>query len=159
MLGRYLEDFVAGSVHHPGSARITADEIIAFGREFDPQPFHVDSAAGSASPFGSLIASGWHTAAIAQRLLVGAFPSDAVTFGSPGVDELRFLRPVRPEDTLSLRVTVLETRPSASKPDRGVLRIRTEMLNQRGEVVLSMIGLSIFGRRPNQPGTQPESAP
>jgi acyl dehydratase len=151
MLGPYLEDFVPGTTHQLGSSRLTANEIIAFGRQFDPQPFHVDEEAGRTSPFGSLIASGWHTAATAHRLLVAGFSPQALTFGSPGVDELRFLRPVRPEDTLTLRATVLETRPSASRPDRGVVRLRTELLNQQGEIVLSMIGLSIFGRRPHPP--------
>lgn len=150
MLGVYLEDFTAGQIHQLGSAKVSADEIIAFGRQFDPQPFHVDAEAAKSSPFGGLVASGWHTASLAQRLLVSGIPLDAVTFGSPGVDELRFLRPVRPDDTLSLRVTVLEARPSATKPDRGVLRVRMEMLNQRSEIVLSMTGLSIFGRRPAQ---------
>ena len=145
---RYLEDFTVGETRELGSVHLTEAQIVAFGREYDPQPFHVDAEAARASPFGGLIASGWQTAALAQRLLIENFARDAVTFGSPGVDELRFVKPVRPGDTLTLRATVIESRPSQSKPDRGLLRIRAEMVNQAGEVVLSMIGLSFFGRRP-----------
>jgi acyl dehydratase len=135
---RYFEDYVAGSVHEFGAITVAADEVIAFARRFDPQPFHTDPDAAQQSIFGGLIASGWHTAALMMRLIVENYLSQVASLGSPGVDELRWLKPVRPGDTLSVRVTTLETNCSRSKPDRGIVRSFIEVLNQHREVVMSV---------------------
>jgi acyl dehydratase len=145
---RYFEDFTPGQTIELGRRSITRDEIIAFAREFDPQPFHLDEEAAKTTIYGGLIASGWHTAAISMRLLYDGLVKDTVSLGSPGVDELRWVKPVRPGDTLSARLTVLECVPSRSKPDRGIVRSTIEMLNQHGEVVVTSKGMSLFGRRP-----------
>jgi acyl dehydratase len=145
---RYFEDFSPGEVIELGSHTISRDEIVAFAREYDPQPFHLDEAAAARSIYGGLLASGWQTASIFMRLLCDALVHDMASMGSPGIDELRWLRPVRPGDTLTGRFTVLETTPSRSKPDRGVVRALSELRNQHGEVVLRMTGLSLVGRRP-----------
>src|SRR5690242_6430947 len=145
----FFEDFRPGDVRDTGSVTVTKEEIVAFAREFDPQPFHIDEEAARRSPFGGLIASGWQTCGICMRLLVEGFGSEGMaSMGSPGVDELRWLRPVRPGDTLSLRTEVIEKTPSSSKPDRGSVRTRQELRNQRGELVLTMLGIGIFARRP-----------
>jgi acyl dehydratase len=144
----YLEDIVEGSVVECGARTITRDEIVAFAREFDPQPFHVDEAAAAQSAFGGLIASGWHTASLCMRLIVDRFVGQAASLGSPGVDELRWLRPVRPGDTLSVRARILAVTPSRSKPDRGSVRVGYECSNQHGDVVLTMTGIGLFLRRP-----------
>ena len=143
----YLEDFVPGAVYGAGSVQIDEAEIVEFATRYDPQPFHVDRDAARASIYGGLIASGWHTVALTMRLLVDNIFGGSASMGSPGVDELRWLLPVRPGDTLSPRVIVLETRPSRSKPDRGILRFRVEVTNQAGELVLSMVSLGLIGRR------------
>jgi len=145
---RYFEDFTPGQVIELGSRTITKDGIVAFAREFDPQPFHTDEAAAARSIFGGLLASGWHTGSLAMRILYDGLLKDTVSLGSPGIDELRWLKPVRPGDTLSLRMTILETIPSRTKPDRGLVRSLMEMRNQHGEVVLTIRGLSLLGRRP-----------
>lgn len=144
---RYFEDFPPGATFDAGTTTVSADEIVAFARRYDPQPFHVDRAAAEASPYGGLIASGWHTAALCMRQLVDHIFGDAAGLGSPGVDELRWLRPVRPGDTLHVRLRVLEARPSRSKPDRGLVRFRVEATNQEGEVAMSLIGMGLIGRR------------
>jgi acyl dehydratase len=144
----YFEDFTAGQVIELGSHTITRDEMIAFARQFDPQPFHLDDEAAKKTIYGGLIASGWHTGSIMMRLLYDGLVKDTVSLGSPGVDELRWVKPVRPGDTLSGRVTVLECVPSRSKLDRGVVRSTVELRNQHGEVVVTSKGLSLFGRRP-----------
>jgi acyl dehydratase len=141
---RYLEDYVPGSVYEFGSILVEEKEIIDFALRYDPQVFHVDPAAAENTVFGGLIASGWHTAALAMRLLVDHFISSIACLGSPGTDEVRWLKPVRPGDTLSLRVTVLETRPFQSRADRGLVRSFVEVLNQDREVVMTRIALSIF---------------
>lgn len=141
---RYFEDYVPGLTVEYGSATLEADEIVAFGRRYDPQPFHVDAARAARSPVGGLIASGWQTAAVMMRLLVEHFLSSVASLGSPGVDELRWLAPVRPGDALSIRVTVLEARRSRSKPDRGLIRTLIEVLNQRREVVMTMKGMTMM---------------
>ena len=143
----YFDDFAAGTSLDLGSKTVTEEEILRFAHEFDPQPFHVDQAAAAASIFGGLIASGWHTCALTMRLLVDGLLLKSASLGSPGVEQIRWLLPVRPGDTLSARVTVLESRPSQSKPDRGTLKIRTEVTNQRGELVMWMENFGMFGRR------------
>ncbi len=131
-----------------GSRTITKEAIIAFAKEFDPQVFHVDEEAAKQTIYGGLLASGWHTGALLMRLLYDGLVARTASLGSPGIDELRWLKPVRPGDTLSGRMTVLESIPSRSKPDRGVVRSLMELRNQHGEVVLTVKGLSLLGRRP-----------
>jgi acyl dehydratase len=143
----YFEDFEPGQVLELGSRVVTEDEIVAFAREYDPQPFHVDPDAAAASVFGGLIASGWHTNAMWMRLYVDSLLGRAASMGSPGVEELRWLAPVRPGDTLSGRLTVLEATPSERRPDRGTIRSRGEMVNQDGVVVMTMVARGHFGRR------------
>lgn len=144
---RYFDDFQPGEILELGSYRVPREEIIAFARQFDPQPFHTDEEAGRRSIFGSIIASGWHTASICHRLLVEGLLSKSVSLGSPGLDELRWLLPVRPDDVLSVRVEVLATTPSRSKPDRGALKFRLEVRNQKDEVVMTEVATSLFSRR------------
>jgi acyl dehydratase len=145
---RYFEDFTPGQVIELGSHTITRDEIIAFAKQFDPQPFHLDDEAAKKTIYGGLIASGWHTGSLMMRLLFDGLVKNTVSLGSPGVDELRWVKPVRPGDTLSGRVAVLECVPSRSKPDRGIVRSTIELRNQHGEVVVTSKGLSLFGRSP-----------
>src|SRR5262245_12510926 len=133
---RYFEDFKPGEVPQLGHHTITSDEIIAFGRQFDPQPFHVDEEGAKATVFGGLIASGWHTGSLVMRLLCDGVIADTASLGSPGIDEMRWLKPVRPGDTLSLRMTTTECVPSRSKPDRGIVRSLLELHNQHGELVV-----------------------
>ncbi|MCB0054760.1 MAG: MaoC family dehydratase [Caldilinea sp.] len=129
-----------------GSRQVTEAEIIAFARDFDPQPFHIDPEAADASIFGGIIASGWHTCALTMRLLVDGFLSHADSMGSPGVEQIRWLRPVRPGDTLTARIRVLEKRPSQSKPDRGSIKSLTEVTNQAGDLVMTMESFVLMGR-------------
>ncbi|WNG35706.1 MaoC family dehydratase [Archangium violaceum] len=145
---RYFEDFQVGQVHELGSYVVTREEILAFARQYDPQPFHMDEEAGRQSIYGSIIASGWQTAAICHRLLVGSVLEGSASMGSPGLDELRWLRPVRPGDTISARIEVLESTPSRSKPDRGTVKTRMEVRNQQGEVVMTESASVLFRRRP-----------
>ena len=145
---RYLEDISVGEAHQLGSYTVTEDGIVDFARAFDPQPFHVDRAAAARSHFGGLVASGWHTASIAMRLFVDGMVGQIASLGSPGVDELRWLAPVRPGDTLSLRTEITAVTPSGSRPDRGSVKVRYELTNQKGELVCTMIGIGIILRRP-----------
>lgn len=144
----YWEDFEEGQVFELGSRLVTADEIVEYARAWDPQPFHVDDEAARASVFGGLIASGWHTASLWMRLYVDSLLGSTSSQGSPGVEELRWLAPVRPGDTLTGRLTVLETSPSERNPGRGTVRIRGEMVNQDRVTILSMVSRGHFGRRP-----------
>jgi len=148
MPGHTFEDFHPGQLLELGSRTITEEEIVAFARQFDPQPFHVDPEAAAESVFGGLIASGWHTGALWMRLYVDSMLGNADARGSPGIEELRWLAPVRPGDTLSGRLTVLETTPSATRSDRGTVRIRGEMVNQDGVAVMVLTSRGHFGRRP-----------
>jgi acyl dehydratase len=145
---RYLEDFQPGETIDLGNCTVSRDEILEFARRYDPQPFHVDEEAARRSIYGGLIASGWHTAALFMRLLVDGMIAGSQSLGSPGVDEIRWLKPVRPGDTLTGRVIVLEVVPSRSKPDRGHLRTRYEVFNQNGEKVMTIVSLSMYRRRP-----------
>ncbi|GHF48815.1 acyl dehydratase [Amycolatopsis bartoniae] len=147
MNDRYFEDYVPGSTHEFGAVKVTEQEIVEFATRYDPQPFHVDAEAAAQSPFGGLIASGWHTASMMMRLLADNYLSPVSSLGSPGIDELRWPRPVRPDDELRLRVTVVEARPSKSKPDRGLVRTRIELLNQDDELVFSALALNLVRRR------------
>lgn len=144
---RYFEDFKPGEVAELGSHTITKDEIIAFARQFDPQTFHLDEEAARQTIFGGLIASGWHTGSLVMRLFCDGVIKDTASLGSPGVDEMRWIQPVRPGDTLSLRMTVTECVPSRSKPDRGIVRSLLELRNQHGEVAVSIKGMNLVRRR------------
>jgi len=141
---RYFEDYVPGSVFEYGSVPLSEDEIVEFARRFDPQFIHIDSDAAAEGPFGGLIASGWHTAAVMMRLFVDHYLSHVASMASPGIDELRWMRPVRPGDHLSIRVSILEANRSRSKPDRGVVRTGIEVLNQNQEVVMSLKAMNIL---------------
>ncbi|MDQ1673355.1 MAG: hypothetical protein QOC98_1917 [Frankiaceae bacterium] len=145
---RYFEDFGVGDVYELGTVTVDADEMTAFAQRFDPQPFHVDEVAAKESSFGELIASGWFTGSLFMRMYVDGLLQDAASQGSPGVEELRWRRPVRAGDELSGRVTVLDARPSASRADRGTVFTYAEVVNGDGEVVLSMKARGLFGRRP-----------
>jgi acyl dehydratase len=141
---RYFEDYVAGTVHEFGSMSVEEEEIIAFAKRFDPQPFHTDPEAAKHTMYRGLIASGWHTASLTMRLLVDHYVSRVASLGSPGVDELRWLKPVRPGDTLSLRVSVVEAVRSQSKPDQGTVRTFVEVLNQDRDIVMTMKGAGMI---------------
>lgn len=145
----YFEDLKVGVVGEFGPRAITREEIIAFAREYDPQLFHMDDEAAKHSIYGGLIASGWHTMGITMRLVVDGFLGRAASLGSPGVEQLRWLKPVRPGDQLSVRVEILEVAPSRSKPDRGSIRQKWETLNQHGEVVMMLTCVTMFRRRPS----------
>ncbi len=144
---RYFEDYLPGTIVEYGEIRVTEAEIIEFARRFDPQDMHLDPAGAARGRFGGLIASGWHTAAMMMRLFADNFLSKAASLASPGIDELRWLKPVRPGDVLRIRVTVLETARSRSKPDRGMVRTLVEILNQDGDVVMSLKPMNIIGCR------------
>jgi acyl dehydratase len=144
----YFEDFPPGDVRESPACTVTRDEILTFARQFDPQPFHLDDEAAKRSIFGGLLASGWHTCAIYMRLMWETFLKDTASLGSPGVDEIRWVKPVRPGDTLRVRFTVVEAVPSRSKPDRGIVRVLSEVFNQHGEIVMTMRGLGMYARRP-----------
>ena len=148
MLTRYFEDLPAGAVFEAGSVTVGEAEIVDFARQYDPQLFHVDPVAARDTIYGGLIASGWHTVALCMRLLVDGVFGHSHGMGSPGVDEIRWLQPVRPGDTLTVRAIMLEARVSRSKPDRGVLRFRIEAYNQHHEQVLSMTGTGFMARKP-----------
>ena len=149
---RWFEDYVPGAVHDLGSVVVDEQEVIAFARQFDPQPFHLDKERAEKSPFGGLIASGWHTACMAMRLIVDHYLSEASSEGSPGIDELRWLRPVRPGDQLTVRITILDARRSRSRPERGIVRSQIDTLNQDGEVGMHLTS-TIFIRCRNQEDT------
>jgi acyl dehydratase len=148
----YWEDLVPGSVRDLGTVTMDAAEIRDFAARFDPQPFHLDEEAGKRSIFGGLCASGWHTCALAMRLTVTNFLHQSSSMGSPGLENLRWMKPVYPGDTLRLRHVILESRPLRTRPDVGLVRSRWEMFNQHGEQVLQMEGYGMFRRR------QPASA-
>lgn len=147
---KYLEDFTVGQKVTYPSRTVSEDEIIAFARAYDPQPFHLDKEAAKQSLFGGLCASGWHTAGIMMRMLVDNMIGKYASMGSPGVDQLRWVKPVFPGDTLQLSGEILDVRPSQSKPDRGVITSRYEMRNQKDEVVLTMQAKGMYARRPVQ---------
>lgn len=147
MATRCFEDFQPGQVYELGTAVLTADEIVRFARQFDPQPFHLDAEAAKDSAFGGLIASGWHTAGVFMRLYVDAVLANSSSMGSPGIEQLRWLVPVRPGDVLTGRFTVVSTAPSSRRADRGTVHFRGELSNQQGQTVVSLQGRGFFGRR------------
>ncbi len=144
---RYWEDFKVGEVEQIGGRLVSKDEIIEFARQFDPQSFHVDEAAAQQSMYGGLIASGWHTCAMVMRMMCDAYLLQSVSVGSPGIDNLKWLKPVRPGDTIRAQRTTLETRVSKSKPDIGIVNNLWEVFNQHGEMVMSMQGYGMFRLR------------
>lgn len=145
---RWFDDFVVGETFEFGDYEVTEQEIVDFASRYDPQPFHLDPEAARASHFGGLVASGWMTCAVLMRLLCDHFIPRVSSMGSPGVDEVRWLEPVRPGDRLHVRTEVVECRASASKPDRGFMRCRHQLINQHGRVVASVLGLGMYRRRP-----------
>ena len=135
---RYFEDYVPGDVHEFGNIVAEESEMIAFARRFDPQSFHTDPVAAKESIFGGLIASGWYTAGLMMRLYVDYYLSHNASLSSPGVDDLHWLKPLRPGDSISIRVTVTDTKRSSSKPDRGIVHSHIDVLNQHREIIMSM---------------------
>ena len=144
---RYFEDFEAGQEFPLGPHRVTREEIIAFAAEFDPQPFHLDEAAGADTLLGGLAASGWHTCALFMRMMYEGWLKDSASMGAPGVDKVQWVSPVRPGDTLSGRTIILETRESKSRPDRGFVRTRHEISKAAGEIVLVLETPIMIARR------------
>jgi acyl dehydratase len=145
---RYFADYRLGATYDCGSVEVTEAEILEFARRYDPQSFHIDPAAAAEGPFGGLIASGWHTAGLMMRLFAVHYLSTVASLGSPGVDELRWPRPVRPGAVLRLRATVAEARLSRSKPDRGLVRTRVELVDGGDDVVFSASLLNFLLVRP-----------
>jgi len=143
----WWEDFRVGDSTEMGRHTFTEDEILSFGRQFDPQPFHADPAAAGETVFGGLIASGWHTCSVGMRLMVQSYLARTVSLGSPGIDDIRWLKPVRPGDTLIYRRTVVESRASTTRKGVGLVKHRWEAVNQHGELVLTMEGWGLFGRK------------
>ena len=136
------------TIHAGGSTTLSQEEIIKFARQFDPQPFHVDETAAADSVFGGIIASGWHTCSLAMRMMCDSYLLDTASQGSPGVENIKWLKPVRPGDTLNLTMEVLEARVLESKPTIGLVRSRWQMFNQNNESVMTMEGHGMFRRRP-----------
>lgn len=143
----YWEDFTPGWSYESRAASISAAQIIRFAQEYDPQSYHTDENAAKATPFGGLIASGWQTCAVAMRLMCDGYLLESSCIGSPGLDDLRWLKPVRPDDSLRLRATVLEQTPSRTQRARGTVKFRWDVLNQNDEVVCTMIGWQHYLRR------------
>lgn len=143
----YWEDFKVGERMVLGSKTFSEEEIIRFAKEFDPQPFHVDKEKAEQSFFGGIIASGWHTCSVAMRMMCDAYLNESASIGSPGVENIRWLIPVRPGDMLRAERVILESRASSSKADIGIVKSRWEAFNQRDELVMSMEGISMFKRR------------
>jgi acyl dehydratase len=146
---RYFDDYLPGATYDCGSVSVSEDEIVSFARQFDPQPFHVDPAAAARGPFGGLIASGWHTAALVMRQLVDHYLPEEASLGSPGLDEMRWPDPVRPGDTLRVRASVVEARRSLSKPDRGIMKTAIEAVNQDGRTVMRATAINFLRIRPD----------
>jgi acyl dehydratase len=146
---RYLDDFAPGQTFESGSISVNADEIKAFAAQFDPQPFHLDEVAAANTFFGGLVASGWHTAALTMRLIVDSNLKIAGGSIGAGAEELRWPRPVRPGDILHAQSEVLEVRPSKSRPDQGLVKMRTQTLNQNGEPVMIFVANMLVPRRPS----------
>ena len=151
----HWEDFRVGDVTELGTVDVTEEDVIAFATRFDPQPFHVDPEAARQSPFGGLIASGWHTTALFMGLFVRGILLDSASLGSPGVEAIRWTAPVRPGDTLTGRVTVTASQPSATNPRRGTVTTASEVFNQRGELVMTLSARGHFARR--TPAESPSS--
>jgi acyl dehydratase len=148
MARRYFEDFPVGTTFDLPGPTVSADDIKAFASQFDPQPFHLDEAAAQASVLGGLCASGWHTAALCMRAICDGYLLDSASQGSPGIDELRWVKPLYAGDRIRVKATVEEVRPSRSKPTLGSVKARWEVYNQRGELLMHLTGWGLFLRRP-----------
>ncbi|ALP62527.1 MULTISPECIES: MaoC family dehydratase [Paraburkholderia] len=146
-MGLSYEDMEVGKSYEVGSHTFTRDEIVRFAEQFDPQPFHVSDAGAAASPYGTLIASGWHTCSVMMGMLVRNVLAGSTSMGSPGIDDLRWLKPVRVGDTIRMMNSVLDKRVSASKPDRGIVSTEWQGFNQNGELVITVRSKAIFGLR------------
>jgi len=144
----YFEDFEPGQDIDLGLRTVTEDEIVAFARDYDPQPFHVDREAAAHSIYGGVVASGWHTCGMMMRLVVDGLLARSSSMGSPGLDGVRWLAPVRAGDTLNVRYRTVQVKASASKPDRGVVWSKWVAINQHGATVCTVEGMGMFGRRP-----------
>ena len=149
--GCWFEDYASGDIYEFGPVVVEEAEILDFGRRYDPQPFHTDPAIGAESPFGGLAASGWHICAIMTRMLVEGLVSRLASLGSPGMEQIRWVRPVRPGDALRCRLEITSSRRSQSRPDRGIISMAITMLNQNGDVVMTCAGAGLFRVRPLQP--------
>jgi acyl dehydratase len=149
----HWEDFVVGSVACYGPRTVTREEILAFAAEFDPQPMHADEEAARSTMLGGLAASGWHTCALSMRMMADGFVLKSAAMGSPGVEEVRWLKPVRPGDTLTLRATVVEVRPSRSRPGMGFVKVSYEMLDQSNDCVMTLVSTGMMARRGFTPAT------
>jgi acyl dehydratase len=145
---RFFEDYLPGAVYEYGSYEVTEAEVLEFASRFDPQRMHTDKLYAQVGPFNGLIASGWHTTAIFMRLFADHFLSKVATLPSPGIDEIRWLLPVRPGDSLKLRTTVVKARVSNSKPDRGLVTTKAELFNQDGQAVMSLLAVNLLFTRP-----------
>ena len=145
----YFEDFFPGQDIDLGTRAVTEDEIIAFASQFDPQPFHIDRAAAAQSIYGGVIASGWHTCSMMMRMVVDGLMAKSSSMGSPGLDGVRWLAPVRAGDTLNVRYQTTQVKASNSKPDRGVVWSKWVAINQHGETVCTVEGMGMFARRPS----------
>jgi acyl dehydratase len=150
---RYWEDFKTGEVAVYGPRLVTREEIVAFAAEFDPQPMHLDEAAASATLLGGLAASGWHMCSLLMRTIADGFILDSSSMGAPGIEELRWLKPLRPGTQIRVRVTVLDTRASKSRPEMGLTRFRYDMIDEADAVIMSLTVPTMFGRR--RPGAAP----
>ncbi|TKC80064.1 MaoC family dehydratase [Trinickia terrae] len=146
-MGISYEDFEVGTTVEVGTHTFTADEIVRFAEQYDPQPFHIDETAAKASPFGGLIASGWHTCSVMMGLIVRNHLNGSTSMGSPGVEEIRWIKPVRVGDTIRMTNSVLDKRVSESRPDRGIVTIQWAGINQAGETVVTVRSKVIFGLR------------
>jgi acyl dehydratase len=144
----YFEDFTPGRVFEHGPRRASRDEMVAFAAEFDPQPFHLDEDAARATMLGGLAASGWFSCSILMRMSADSFVLNSSSMGAPGIEEVKWLGAIRPDDELTLRGTVLETRTSKSRPDMGFVRFLFEMSNASGQKVMTLITSLMMGRRP-----------
>ena len=144
---KYFEDVKVGDVTRFGRYEVTREEIVEYARQFDPQPFHLDEEAARASMYGGLIASGWHTAAMLMRMVCDNMIPLSATMGAMGFDDLKWLRPVRPGDVLSAESEIRE-KVEGKRPDRAMVKVESRVLNQRGEVVMSLVSLVIYLRRP-----------
>ena len=154
----YVDDFYPGQQIDLGERHVTEAEIVAFARDFDPQSFHVDADAAAQSIYGGVIASGWHTCSIMMRMVVDKLMSSSASMGSPGLDGVRWLAPVRAGDTLNVHYQTVKVKASSSKPDRGVVWSKWVAINQHGETVCTVEGMGMFGRRPGGAGPQEDGA-
>ena len=144
---RYFEDYTTGAIYEYGYLTVTEEDIVGFAEQFDPQPIHTDRVFAETGPFGGIIASGWHSAGLLIRLFADHYLSRVASLASPGVDELRWSVPLRPGDSLRLRATIVDTRPSRSKSDRGMVHTNAELLNQNDQCPISFLAMNILRRR------------